>query len=151
MGGYEASLAAEVQSGIAVFDGIFKNDVAWAPGDLSRLQTSWEHDAPQRMRAIIVGDTTTSDPKLGTAIRFAGVQWASDFSEQPQFSTYPGLAIRGAASVPSQLDIYVNDVLAAERNVPAGPYTLRDVPVFDGSGTVAVRAADVRGDAHGRG
>jgi outer membrane usher protein len=139
-GSYGTALAGEVQSGVAALGGVFKNDVAWTPGYFSRLRTTWEHDDPQRMRAIIVGDSTTTDTKLGTAIG-----WASDFAEQPQFATYPGLAIRGAASVPSQLDIYVNDVLAQQRTVPAGAYTLRDLPVFDGAGTVAVRAADVLG------
>lgn len=144
-GSYGATAAGEMQSGVAAFGGIFKNDIAWTPGYFSRLQTAWEHDDAQRMRTIVVGDSTTTDTRLGTAIRFAGVRWASDFTEQPQFATYPGLAIRGAASVPSQLDIYVNDVLAQQRSVPAGPYTLRDLPVFDGSGTVAVRAADALG------
>jgi outer membrane usher protein len=144
-GSYGSSIAGEVQGGIAAFNGVIKNDLAWTPGAFSRLQTAWERDDPQRMQSIIVGDTTTTDAQLGSAIRFAGVRWGSDFSEQPQFATYPGIVVRGEASVPSQLDIYVNDVLAEQHAVPAGPYALHDVPVFDGAGTIAIRAADALG------
>jgi outer membrane usher protein len=144
-GSYGSALAGEIQAGVAAFGGVVQNDVAWTPGLFSRLQTSWERHDARRMQTLVVGDTTTTDTKLGSALRFAGVRWSSDFNEQPQFSTYPGVTIRGAASVPSTLDISVNGALALQRDVPAGPYALRDLPLLDGAGTIAVRSADALG------
>jgi outer membrane usher protein len=144
-GSYGSTLVGEIQTGFAAGSGVIQNDVTWTPGVFSRLQTSWTHDDPSRMQALILGDSTTTDTKLGSALRFGGVQWGSDFDQQPQFATYPGVAIRGAASVPSALDVYVNDALALQRDVPAGPYVLRDLPLYDGAGTIGVRAVDALG------
>lgn len=144
-GGGVTNLAAEVATGVAAFGGVVRNDLAWTPGALYRLQTAWERDDPQHMRSLVLGDTATTDATTSAPLRFAGIRWATDFSEQPLFTTFPGFDIRGSATVPSALDIYVNDVLALRRDVPAGPYALHDLPLFDGAGTIAVRSADAAG------
>ena len=144
-GSYGNAFAGELETGVAAFGGVVRNVAAWTPGAFSRLQTAWEHDDAARMQAVVVGDTTTTDAKLGGALRFAGLRWSSDFAQQPEFSTYPGLDLRGAATVPTALDVYVNDALALHRDVGAGPYTLHDLPLFDGAGTVAIRAANAAG------
>jgi outer membrane usher protein len=110
-----------------------------------RLDTTLSRDWPDRMLALRLGDAITTPGYWGRAVRMGGIRWGTDFSARPDFITFPLPAVRGEAAVPSTVDVYVNDSLRARRQVPAGPFSIHDLPVVSGSGEVRLVVRDSLG------
>lgn len=110
-----------------------------------RLDTTWTYDRPEQMASLRLGDAIGSAGAWGRAMRFGGVQYATDFSTRPGFLTFPLPALRGEAALPSTLEVYVNNSRRLQGQVPAGPFELTDVPIVTGSGQVRVVVRDLLG------
>lgn len=110
-----------------------------------RLDTSWSRDWPQRAERLTIGDAIARGGQVGQALRFGGVQWGTDFSLQPDVVTFPLPTLGGQAALPSTVDVYVNQVLRAQQQVPAGSFELNDVPVVTGAGNVQLVVRDLLG------
>lgn len=112
---------------------------------VTRLETSWTIDDPQRMRSMRIGDSITRGGIGSAPLRFAGFQIASNFATQPGFVTMALPTLGGSAAVPSVVDIYVNNVLQSQQHVAPGPFQLTDVPVVTGSGDIQLVVRDTLG------
>jgi outer membrane usher protein len=111
-----------------------------------RLDTTWTIDRPEALMSVRVGDAITgASGWWGGAVRFGGVQWASNFATQPGLVTMPLASIAGESALPSTLELYVNDALRMKQNVPSGPFTVNDVPVVSGNGQIRVVVRDMLG------
>lgn len=113
---------------------------------LVRLDTTWSRDQPDRAASLRVGDAVTGASSLwGGAVRFAGVQWGTNFATRPGLITLPLPSIGGATSLPSTVNLYVNGALRMSANVPMGPFQLRDVPAISGDGQIQLVVRDLLG------
>lgn len=110
-----------------------------------RLDTTWTADQPAHAASFRLGDAISGASDWGRAIRFGGVQWATDFSTQPGLVTYPLPSFAGTAATPSTVDLYVNQALRLQRDVPAGPFDIRDLPVLTGQGNLQLVVRDLLG------
>lgn len=113
-----------------------------------RLDTRFTRDFPERMASLRVGDSISHPGAWGRAVRFAGVQWTTDFATQPQFIRYPMPTFHGEAALPSTVEIYTNNVKRLSEQVPPGPFSIRNVPAVTGSGDVRLVVRDVLGREH---
>jgi outer membrane usher protein len=128
--------------------GVFSTNVVAQTGDSSsfrRLETSWTIDNPEKMTSWRFGDNITSGGTGGAPLRFGGLRYGRNFAVQPGFITFPLPALDGQAATPSVVDVYVNNVLSNQREVSAGPFELRDLPVVAGSGEVRLVVRDALG------
>jgi outer membrane usher protein len=111
-----------------------------------RLDSTWTLDRPEALASLRVGDAITgASNSWGGAVRFGGVQWASNFSTQPGLVTIPLPSIGGESALPSTLELYVNDALRMRKDVPSGPFSVRDVPIMSGDGQIRVVVRDMLG------
>lgn len=110
-----------------------------------RLDTAWTHADPEGLRRTTVGDAITCGGELAPALRFAGVQHATDFALRPDVVTQPLPAVHGSAQVPSGVDLLVNGRAAGSANVGPGRYTLDTLPGVTGAGEIRVVQRDVLG------
>ncbi|HEV2865252.1 MAG TPA: fimbria/pilus outer membrane usher protein [Allosphingosinicella sp.] len=118
-----------------------------ASGDerLVRLDSHWDIDRPADATSIRIGDSISSAGPGAAPVRFAGVQYFRNFAVRPGFITMPLPAGLGEASVPSVVDVYVNNVLQGSRQVAPGPFQLDNIPVPSGGGTVQLVVRDLLG------
>ena len=112
---------------------------------LTRLDSTWVIDRPADLTSIQLGDTIGATGQWGRAVRFAGARWSTDFSTRPGFVSFPLPAVRGEATVPSVVDLYVNNSHQLQGNVPPGPFDLADVPVVTGQGQIRMVVRDLLG------
>jgi outer membrane usher protein len=112
---------------------------------VTRLQTSFRRDFPEQGYTLIAGDSVFRTGLLGRAAYFGGLQFGSNFGLAPYINRQPIPLIAGETSTPSTVQLYVNDVLRQTSNVPAGPFTLDNLPVLSGNGDVTVRVRDILG------
>jgi outer membrane usher protein len=110
-----------------------------------RLDTTWTQDHPAQMASLRIGDSISGASGWGRSIRFGGVQWATNFATQPTFITLPTLTLHGVAAAPSTVDYYVDNALRLRRDVPAGPFTIQDLPVITGQGQARMVVTDLLG------
>jgi outer membrane usher protein len=116
------------------------------PTQSVRLDTTWTLDRPERLASLRIGDSISGASRWwGGAVRFGGVQWASNFATQPGLVTMPLPSVRGESALPSTLELYVNDALRVRKDVPEGPFTVRDVPIVSGEGQIRVVVRDLLG------
>ncbi|MDB6160182.1 MAG: usher protein [Gammaproteobacteria bacterium] len=111
-----------------------------------RLDTTWTTDHPQDALSFRFGDSITgASAWWGSAVRFGGIQWSSNFSTRPGLITMPLPSVGGEAAVPSTLDVYVNDSLRLRNDVPGGVFRIDDVPVITGEGDIRLVVRDLLG------
>jgi outer membrane usher protein len=110
-----------------------------------RLETTWTHDRPGKIDTFRLGDAVSAPGSWGRPVRFGGVQWATNFLTQPGFVTFPLPGLAGETALPSTVDVYVNDALRLRREVPAGPFTIPDLPVVSGQGVARLVVRDLLG------
>jgi outer membrane usher protein len=110
-----------------------------------RLETTFRHDFPEQGYTLSVGDGTFRTGLLGRAAYFGGLQFGTNFGLAPYINRQPIPLVAGQTSAPSTVQLYVNDVLRQSTNVPAGPFTLDNLPTLSGNGDVTVRVRDILG------
>lgn len=112
---------------------------------VTRLETSWTIDEPEHVSSWRFGDSITSGLQWNGAVRFAGVQYATNFTTQPSLITFPQPVISGEAILPSSIDVLVNGMETYKQSVERGTYYLTQLPVITGAGTIQVMAKDLLG------
>ena len=110
-----------------------------------RLESTWTRDKPMELTRLRFGDAISGASSWGGAVRFGGVQWATDFSLQPGFMTSPRPEISGESALPSTVELYVDNLLRMRREVPSGPFTIQDLPVINGQGDAQLVVRDILG------
>lgn len=113
--------------------------------DCVRLDTTWTIDRPSSATRLEIGDTTTGAGSWEAPARFGGIRWGTDFSLTPDFITFPTPSISGDATLPGVVDVIVDDTQRYSTNLPAGPFTLTDLPVVTGAGSTQLVMTDVLG------
>lgn len=113
--------------------------------ELLRLDSSWLYDWPEQRLRGRLGDAITHPGAWGVPLRYAGVQLATDNSLQPYFLPFPTPDFAGLATVPSVVDVYVNNVRRLSTEVEPGPFAVRQLPVMSGAGELTVVTRDALG------
>ena len=151
-----ASRSAGVSQYSAQFEAGFFNPYGvlignWLEQDLSgtrstiRLDTTWTSDFPEKLTTLRIGDANSVPGAWGRSVHFGGVQYGTNFATQPGFISFPTIAANGQAALPSTVDVFVNNALAAQRPVPPGPFSITNLPTVDGSGNVQLVVRDLFG------
>ncbi|HET8609984.1 MAG TPA: fimbria/pilus outer membrane usher protein [Burkholderiales bacterium] len=110
-----------------------------------RLDTSWQHDNPDNLTTLRVGDAISRPGAWGRSVRFGGIQYGTNFATQPGFITFPITPVAGQAVLPSTVDVYVNNARVAQQQVAPGPFAISNVPIVTGSGNVQLVVTDPLG------
>ncbi|SEK61211.1 outer membrane usher protein [Roseateles sp. YR242] len=143
--------------GDATLDGLAEIGVLTGSGDLShlhlyrsdggwtRLDTRWTMDRPEQLASLRLGDTIAQAGSWGRALRMGGVQWASDFTLRPGFLSFPLPTLKGEASLPSTVDVFVNNSQRLQGRVQPGPFDITDLPLVTGQGEIRTVVKDLLG------
>ena len=116
-----------------------------AGSGVTRLDSTWTVDQPDDLSSVQLGDTLGATGQWGRAVRFGGVRWSTDFSTRPGFVAFPLPGVKGEATVPSIVDLYVNNTHQLQGTVQPGPFDLPDVPVVTGQGQIKMVVHDLLG------
>ncbi len=111
----------------------------------ARLDTVLEINQPQHMRKFVLGDAISGGLGWSRSLRFAGVQIATDFSQQPDLVTFPLPDFFGVAAVPSTVDVFIGASRAGQIEVDQGPFTLSNLPILTGGGGARIVLRDILG------
>ena len=110
-----------------------------------RLDSSYRYYDPANLTSWQFGDAVSVGLVSRPAIRFGGVQWRRNFSLRPDLVTFPAPSVSGSSAVPTSVDVYVDQIRRSQLDVPAGPFTLNQLPVLTGPHQVQVVVRDALG------
>ncbi|MBC7739531.1 MAG: fimbrial biogenesis outer membrane usher protein [Candidatus Saccharibacteria bacterium] len=111
----------------------------------TRLETFWRTALPNQAVQVQIGDITTRGPTWTTPVRLGGILIERNFDLRPDLVTIPLPGFEGSAAVPSTVDVYADSIRRFSTSVPAGPFSLTDLPFGTGSGNAEVILRDVTG------
>ncbi|WP_288368043.1 fimbria/pilus outer membrane usher protein [uncultured Alcanivorax sp.] len=132
--------------GVVSSSGVVRwSDSAPDNGDYIRLDSYWRYTDPNRMRTYMVGDTISDALTWSPSIRLGGVQIGRNFSSRPDLITFPLPQIHGSATLPSALEVFVNDLRLSDQTVQPGPFVVETSPMVTGFGEVQVVTTDTLG------
>ncbi|HVS33385.1 MAG TPA: fimbria/pilus outer membrane usher protein, partial [Thermoanaerobaculia bacterium] len=107
--------------------------------------TNYTIDERDSLRRWTVGDGTVLSGDLGGSGFVGGFTVSRSFDLDPYFIRFPSLTLGGAALTPSTVDIYVNGILVDRRQLPPGPFEIRNIPGSAGSSNAQVVVRDAFG------
>jgi len=110
-----------------------------------RLETTFTRDFTDRLATLRLGDAISAPGAWGRAVRFAGLQFGTNFATQPTLVTTPFVTASGEAIVPSTADVFVNGRQVASEELPPGPFSFEGIPTLNGAGEVQVVVTDALG------
>jgi len=113
--------------------------------DTVRLESYWSYSDEERMMTYQAGDVITRSLPWSRSTRLGGFQLRRNFALREDLLTTPMPSITGSAAVPSTVDVYINNAQIATRDVPAGPYTLTNMPVISGANNARIVVRDATG------
>jgi outer membrane usher protein len=113
-----------------------------ADGTLVRGLSALTIDHQSHRLRLELGDTVARSTPLGSAPIVAGVSFGREYSLDPYYYRYPTPFIRGTATAPSRVEIFVNGALVRQVEVGPGPYRFDRIPVNAGLGNVKVTVRD---------
>ena len=116
-----------------------------SPRDWVRLDSTFAVDYPEKLTSLRLGDTLSRPGTWGRPIRLGGLQYGTNFNVQPGFIRQPVLEAAGSATVPSTVDLFVNNALARRTAVPPGPFSITNIPAINGAGEVRLVVTDLLG------
>lgn len=110
-----------------------------------RLDTGWTLDLQEQRASLRLGDAVSGASQWARSVRLGGVQWATNFATQPGLVTFPLPSMTGETALPSTVDLYVNGALRLRRDLPAGPFSLQQMPALTGQGELQLVVRDLLG------
>jgi outer membrane usher protein len=147
IGGAYAELGLFAGAGVLTNTAVARYGGPMGAGDdqVLRLETTYTRDFPDSLETLSLGDAISDGGSWGNAVRYAGVRWARNFGLRPDLLTTPLLATSGTATVPSTVDVFVNNQLVTSNQLPAGPFVIDRLPTVSGTGDVSVVVRDALG------
>lgn len=111
----------------------------------ARLDTRWSFSDPERMWTWSAGDVVSGGLGWSRPVRLGGVQWRRDFGVRPDLIVYPLPQFSADATLPSSVELFVNNVRQFGGQVDPGPFVLSDFPRVVGAGEALIVVTDALG------
>jgi outer membrane usher protein len=110
-----------------------------------RLDSALIVDRPGQLRQWVIGDSVSGGLSWSRPVRFGGLHLGSDYSLQPQMRTFPLPDFAGSVTVPSSVDVYINQTRVLSQDLSKGPFEIHDLPLVTGRGEAQVVVRDLLG------
>lgn len=132
--------------GVMETTGMFQDALDDSDSGYIRYDTYWQREDPASMHYYRAGDFVSGVSRWSRQVRLGGFQIARAFRLQPDFISYPYPEFTGSAVLPSEVDLYINNVRQFSGSVAAGPFDIDARPAINGLGTASIITTDLQGN-----
>lgn len=137
------------QLGVRLGDFLFLTDSSYTKDSRDekfvRLMSSVTYDRRQELQRMVLGDFFASSGTLGSNVNLGGVGFSKAYSMDPYLIRYPLADVSGMASLPSEVDVYVNGVRTRTEKISPGEFDLKNISSYGGAGAVTLVIKDAFG------
>jgi outer membrane usher protein len=110
-----------------------------------RLITNITRDDTVKLRRFVLGDFPAFSGRLGGGGTLGGLSVLKNFSITPFFIRSPGLDLSGTLETPSDVEVYVNDIMVKSEHLPPGEFEFLNLPGATGYGDTTLVIKDAFG------
>jgi len=110
-----------------------------------RLDTVYTYEDVNSLRSYTLGDFISSGLAWTRPVRMEGAQIVLDYRTRPDLVTFPLPVINGSAAVPSTVQVLTNGNVVASSQIGSGPFTIPQLPVITGGGTISMTVTNALG------
>lgn len=123
------------------------NTVTTADGGrrFARLMSTAHYDLPQSLQRWSFGDVITRFQDLADGINLGGIALGKQYSLDPYLVRYPLGSVQGQATLPSDVEVYVDGQRVRSERVRPGEFEIRDLLTAQGARSVQVLVRDPYG------
>lgn len=140
------ALSAAAEAGLSLRGSLLASTFSRSTdGRIQRGFTQWTVDDRKRLMRLTAGDQFGNTGALGGGAVLGGLGISRDFGLDPYLVTTPTKDLRGIATTPSTVDVYVNDKLVRSEALPPGKFELEDVLLESGHGSTRLVIRDAFG------
>jgi len=112
----------------------------------TRLMTALTYDDRIRLRRGVAGDFFASSGELGSNLNMGGVSFSKSYKLDPYFIKYPTLNLGGMASMPSDVEVYIDGIRLVSDKLAPGEFEIRNITHSGGAHNVEVVIRDPFGN-----
>jgi len=110
-----------------------------------RLDTAYTFENVNTLYTYTLGDFISSGLAWTRPVRLEGAQVLLDYRTRPDLVTFPLPVVNGSAAVPSTVEVLTNGNLVASSQIGSGPFTIPQLPVLTGAGTISMTVTNALG------
>jgi outer membrane usher protein len=110
-----------------------------------RLDSTYVYSDYASQRQYWAGDFITGGLPWTRPVRLGGFQVTRDFTMRPDLVTFPLPLVAGSVTVPSTVDVLVNNTRVLSSQVQSGPFQVQQLPVITGAGSVQMTVTNALG------
>lgn len=107
-----------------------------------RLMSSLTVDNRNDLTRFVGGDSFATSGDLGSTLNLGGVSFSKVYRMNPYLITYPTVNFAGAASLPSDAELYVNGMKMRTEKLPAGGFDFKNITSYIGAGSMEIVLRD---------
>jgi outer membrane usher protein len=134
------------ETGVSLRGGLAYTAFSQSPGDgFRRGISNVSFDQRNVLRRWTAGDAAVFSDELGGSGLVGGITVARIFDIDPYFIRYPSVSLRGVATTPSQVEVYVNGALVSRQTIEPGPFDIQNLPAIAGPTNAQIVVRDVFG------
>lgn len=115
------------------------------PSGYRRLDTFWSYSDPGHMVTWTAGDLISGGMSWTRPVRLGGIQLRRNFGVRPDLITFPVPRFTGQATLPSSIELLVNNVNQFGSQVDDGPFVIDNFPRINGAGQATLVVRDALG------
>jgi outer membrane usher protein len=142
----EVDARLPLELGLRLGRWLARSTAQWQEGSAQRLYSSLQRDFPERLATLSLGDVSSGIGSVTGGASLAGLQWSRNFNYQPLVQRSPGLNYGGVLDTPSTVEVYIDDRKVSSSSLPAGPFSLQNLPVQSGlAGNARIEILDAFG------
>ncbi|HRP87668.1 MAG TPA: fimbria/pilus outer membrane usher protein [Gammaproteobacteria bacterium] len=112
-----------------------------------RLDTRWTYSHAASMTTWTAGDLVNGGLAWTRPVRLGGLQWRRNFGVRPDLISFPVPTFAGQATLPSSVELMVDNISQYRGEVGDGPFVIDSFPRISGAGDVTVVVRDALGRA----
>ncbi|GAB3101690.1 fimbria/pilus outer membrane usher protein [Lysobacter terrae] len=146
---YEDTLSLATTARVFGRFGALENSFLSRAGDNSdayqRLDTRWIYSDSEHMTTWTAGDFIGGGLGWTRPVRLGGLQLRRNFGVRPDLITFPVPRFTGQATVPSSVELLVDNVKQFGADVDDGPFVLDSFPRITGAGEATLVVRDALG------
>ena len=113
--------------------------------NFKRLGTRVIHDLPIHGMRFSLGDNYSAGSYFQSTARILGLSLAHDFTLVSDRTIRPSASQRFTLDSPSSVEVYIDERLFRRLNLPAGIYSLDDIPLTEGNNHIVLKITDNAG------
>ncbi len=111
-----------------------------------RLMTAFTYDRRDEMDRFVAGDFFAGSGLLGSSVNMGGFGYSKVYTIDPYFIRYPTLDVTGLVSMPSEIEVYLDNIRIETEKIPSGEFELKNIYYYGGARDVEVILRDPFGN-----